>query len=394
MSAAATSPFRQGEEHVERARALFDLARECGDEAERERRLPKRLVDAMCAAGLYRMAAPAAIGGGETDPLTQIEVIEALSRADGAAGWTLMIGIENMGFLGAALAREPAREIYADSGLVVAGALNPLGRARAVPGGYRVTGQWPFASGCEAAQYFWGQCIVLPEGQSEPEPGAPLVLREALIPAAEFEVVDTWQVAGLRGSGSHDVRAADVRIPEERMTAVMQRPLYETGPLFRLPVFSRLAYNKVGVATGIARAALDHFVDLAVHKIPRGSRRALRERPDAQIALAEAEAELRSARAWVFEVVGEMWSHTLAGREIGREEQTLVQLACTHAVSAAARAVEKVHAAAGASANFTASPLERCFRDVHVVGQHIMVSPQWVRQSGRMLLGLPGDIGR
>jgi alkylation response protein AidB-like acyl-CoA dehydrogenase len=385
---------RRGQEHVARVLELMPLARECAEQAERERRLPKRLVDAMCAAGLYRVAAPASLGGGETDPWTQIEVIEALSRADGAAGWTLMIGIENMGFLGAALEPATAREIYRDPGLVVAGALNPLGRARPVPGGFQVSGQWPFASGCENAQYFWGQCLVVPDGASQPDPDARLVLREALLPAADFEVIDTWQVSGLRGSGSHDVRASDVFVPEERMTAVMQRPPHESGPLFRLPVFGRLAYNKVGVATGIARAALDAFVELATSKVPRGSRRTLRERPDAQIALAEAEAELRSARAWVFEVVGQMWRKALEGEAILPEEQTLVQLACSHAASAAVRAVERVHRASGSSANFTASPLERCFRDVQVVRQHIMVSPQWIHQAGRMLLGLPGELGR
>src|SRR5262245_31149250 len=233
----------------ERARALAPLIRDCADEAERERRLPARVAAAMASAGLYRVAAPRSIGGGECDPRTQIETIEIVSAADGAAGWNLMIGIENMGFLGAALPLETARKLYADPGLIVAGALNPLGRAQPVAGGYRVTGQWPFASGCHNADWFWGQCVVTDGDEpARAERGGP-VLREVLIPSTEFQILDTWHVSGLRGSGSHDVAAHDVFVPEERVTAVLQggMRLRETGTLYRYPPFNRLAYNKIGV---------------------------------------------------------------------------------------------------------------------------------------------------
>ena len=376
---------------VARARALGPLIRECADEAERERRLPDRLVDAMAKAGLYRVAAPRSVGGGETHPFEQIRVIEAVSEADGATGWTLMIGIENLGVVGAGFPRPLAQKLFSDPALVVAGALNPLGRADPVDGGFRVSGQWPFASGCENSHYFWGQCIVFEGGERARDERGRVVLREALVPRDEFEIVDTWHVAGLRGSGSHDVAVHDVFVPAERMTAVTREPLYEKGPLFRLPLFSRLAYNKVGVATGIARAAIDHFVRLASEKTPRGSTRLLRERTHAQLAVAEAETLLRSARAFVFDAVGAVWDATAAGGRASAEERALVQLACSHAASAAVDAVERVHAAAGATANFTASPLERCFRDVHVVRQHIMVSPQWAEAAGRMLLGLESN---
>ena len=379
------------EDYVAKARALMPLARECADEAERERQLPKRLVDAMASAKLFRVAAPRSVGGGETHPFEQIRVIEALSEADGAAGWNLMIGIENLGFLGAALAPDVATRIYGDPGLVVAGALNPLGRADPVDGGFRVTGQWPFGSGCQNAQYFWGQCIVYDGDAPARDENGGVVLREALVPSSEFEVLDTWHVSGLRGSGSHDVAIRDVRVPEERMTAVTRRRPHADGPLFRLPPFSRLAYNKVGVATGIARAAIDHFVHLASQKTPRASARLLRDRPTAQIAVADAEAALRSARAFVFEAVGDLWDASVAKRPISRELRALVQLACSYAASAAVRAVEGIHAAAGATANFTSSPLERCFRDVQVVRQHIMVSPQWNQAAGRVLLGLEAN---
>ena len=388
VSATSESSSSPADDPVARARALAPLIREHADQAERERRLPKAVVDAMTAAGLYRVAAPLEVGGLETDPFTQIRVIEAVSEADGATGWNLMIGIEAVGFIGAALSKEVATEVFSDPGLVIAGALNPLGKAVPVDGGFQVTGQWPFASGCQNAQYFWGQCIVQDGDQSARDERGQVVLREIVVPARDFEVVDTWHVAGLRGSGSHDVRVEDVFVPERMMTAVSARGLVASGALFRMPVFSRLAYNKVGVATGIARAAVDHFTALASAKTPRGSRNLLRERATAQLAVAEAEAQLRSARAWVFESLAEIWEIAVAGGHVSKKQRALLQLACSNAAAASIRAVELVHSAAGASANFRSSPLERCMRDVRVVPQHIMVSPQWIEAAGRVLLGL------
>jgi alkylation response protein AidB-like acyl-CoA dehydrogenase len=378
----------------ERARALIPLIRECADEADRERRLPARVARAMAAAGLYKVAAPRSIGGGECDPRTQIETIEIASAADGAAGWNLMIGIENMGFLGAALPLEVARKLYADEGLIVSGALNPLGRATPVDGGYRVTGQWPFASGCHNAGWFWGQCMLTTDAGelAKGETGAP-VLREMLIPSSDFEIRDTWHVSGLRGSGSHDVAASDVFVPEERVTSVLQRGmrLRETGTLYRYPPFNRLAYNKIGVATGIAQAALEHFKALATERQPRGSRKLLREKVSTHLVYADAVASLRSARAYALEAVEEVWRVVEAGGEPGAEQRMHVHLACSHACLAAIHTVELVYAAAGTAANFTSCPLDRCLRDVRVVPQHIMVSPQWKETAGRVLLGLPGD---
>ena len=381
------------EDPVARARELVPLVRENADEAERARRLPQPVADAMALAGLHRMAAPRSVGGGECEPATQIAAIEEISAADGASGWNLMIGIENQGFLGAVLPLETARKLFADPALIVAGALNPLGRARPDDGGLIVSGQWPFASGCHNAGWFWGQCVLMDGDEPARNEAGGAALREVLIPKSDFEILDTWHVSGLRGSGSHDVRVRDVFIPDEYVTAVFSpgMRLRETGTLYRFPPFNRLAYNKVGVATGIARAAIDHFVDLAAQKFRRGSGKPLREKVSVQLAVAEAEARLRSARAFVFDAVGEVWSATEAGRESTPSQRALVHLACSTACTASIEAVEIVHGAAGSAANFTASPLERCLRDVRVVPQHIMVSPQWNEVAGRILLGLEGE---
>jgi alkylation response protein AidB-like acyl-CoA dehydrogenase len=367
---------------LERARGLQPLVRSFADRAETERTLPREVVQALREAGLFRIAVAAEVGGVEATPREQILAIEAISEADGAAGWALMIGVESLGFASAVLQPDVAEEVIAKHPEVIfSGALNPLGHATRAPNGFRASGRWPFASGCLHSDWFWGQCVLEESGKPE--------LLEVLVPRKEFDVLDTWHVAGLRGSGSHDVELRDVFVPERFTTRVGLGRVHAKGALFRLPPFSRLAYNKVGVATGIARGALDAFVELASQRVPRGMSAPLRERRFAQESIAEAETVLRSARAFVLESVEEMWQETCSGRAPSSKQRALVQLACSKAVAASARAVEIVHAAAGTSANMLSSPLERRMRDAHVVGQHIIVSPALIEPASRVLLGLP-----
>jgi alkylation response protein AidB-like acyl-CoA dehydrogenase len=366
------------------------MLRECAEDAERERHLPEHAAEAMARAGLNRIAAPSRIGGAECTPAKQIEIIETISGADGSAGWNLMIGIEIMGAIGAAYPSEIAEKLFSDPALIVSGALNPLGVAIPVAGGFRVTGQWPFASGCHNAHYFWGQCQVRDEDGNPLDDGtAPL--REALVSRDDFEILDTWNVSGLRGSGSHDVVVRDVFVPEENMTAVLFSPPLDSGTLFRLPPFSRLAYNKVGVSTGIARAAIDHFIELAGSHRRRMSGVPLRERPDVQRNVAAAETALRSGRAFVLDAVGDLWETVDAGSEPSHEQRALVHLACSNAASSSVRAVDLVCEVAGTAANLVSNPLERCRRDVRVIPQHITVASQWNDAAARILLGMDSD---
>jgi indole-3-acetate monooxygenase len=370
-----------------RIEALSGLILEHADEAEANRHLNPEVAVAMAQAGLYRVAAPKSTGGGEVHPATQIRVIEAVSELDGSAGWNLMIAIEVMGILASVYPPDVVRRLYADPGLIISGALNPLGRAEKVAGGYLISGQWPFASGIHNAHYFWGQCIVQRNGEAvRDERGVELI--EAMISRDDFEIVDTWDVAGMRGSGSHDVKVDQVFVADEMISRVSRQPGHETGTLYRLPLYSRLAYNKVGVATGIARAAINHFRTLATSKTPRGMVNKLRERTDAQLAIAQAELQLGRARAYVMETTAELWDTVESGQKPTAELRARVQLACAGAVDEAVAAVSRVYSAAGASANFRASPLERCMRDIRVVPQHIMVSPQFNQSAGRVLLGL------
>jgi alkylation response protein AidB-like acyl-CoA dehydrogenase len=370
---------------VVRARALKPIAREAADEAERERRLPARVAAAMAKEGLYRIAAPSWLDGAEASPVTQVRVIEAISEGDGAAGWNVMIGIESFSLVGLAFDRD--LELFADPLTIVCGSTANVGRADRVDGGYRVSGQWSFVSGCHNSQVFTGLVAVHENGQ--PAAGNPVV--HAAVGRDEFEIVDAWNVAGLRGSGSHDVRVDDVFIPERHLGRNMAFPDREKladSPVLRIPLGPRLAYNKIGVGFGIARAAIDAFVDLASGKIPRFSSSKLAERPLAQRAVALAEVRLRAARALVLESAEELWDCVRAHRVFSDKQRALFAIGCADAARACAEAVDTVSEAAGTTANELASPLERCQRDVRVIRQHMTVAPSLIEDGGRVLLGL------
>jgi len=379
------APEPAGTDPVARARALQPLIRESADEAERERRLPARVAEAMAKAGLYRVAAPEEFQGGACDPATQVRSIEAVAEADGSAGWNLMIGIESFGLLSVGFPR--ARELFADPMAVVCSSTAAVGVAERVAGGFRVTGRWPFVSGCHNSHYFAGVTAVYENGGPVPgEPG-----RYAIAAREQIEILDTWHVSGLRGSGSHDVRLEGVFVPTENTLALVPGAFGSrdhSSPVARIPSGSRLAYNKVGVALGIARHALDAFVELASGKVPRFTASKLCERPDAQRALAGAEARLRGARAFVLEAVAGLWDAVVSGRDYSLREKALLQIACCDAVLACAEAVDSVCLAAGTSANPNDSPLERPARDVRVIRQHVTVGPQHLEDAGRVLLGL------
>ncbi|MGI9595205.1 MAG: acyl-CoA dehydrogenase family protein [Acidimicrobiales bacterium] len=376
------------QELITRAIELSPLVRRHADWSNRHRRQHPEVQGALAGAGLHRLAVPEDVGGIGADPVTMIKVIEAVSRADGSAGWALMIGIEGLGVASGYLPPTTISPLLADKpDTIMASALIPLGTATPVGGGYRVRGRWPFASGVHNADRWWGGCVVDDGRGTRPRPTI-----QAMIPRSEITIHDTWNVAGLAGTGSHDVEIDDVFVPNEHTTdALGGRPTTDDA-LFRIPLMARFACNKVGVSTGIARAALDTFIDLAKTKTPRGGRSTLAERPRAQLAIAEAEATLNGGRAWVLEIVEELWDSAVDDRPIGPELHAKLRLSCSNAARAAMEAVDMVHGAAGTTPNAAGHPLDRQFRDVHVVPQQLTVAPHMIETAGRVLLGLEPDL--
>jgi len=359
---------------VERALALEGLVREHADESERERRLHPAVAAGFASAGLYRIAAPRDFFGEEAPPVAQIETIEAISRFDGASGWNLMIGIETFGLVAPGF--EHCRDLIEDPQVILCSSTAAVGRADPVPSGYRISGQWPFVSGCHNAVIF---CATVDLPGIGP--------RYAVVPEPGYEIIDTWRVGGLRGSGSHDVRVEGAFVPEERIIAPIGGVASEC-PLLRFPLGARLAYNKVAVAFGLARAAMDAFVALAEGKIPRFTSTKLGTSPHAQQAAAEAEIRLLRSRALVMEQVAKMWAVVQVAGHITTRERALFQLACSDAVRDCAEAVDVIAEAAGTTANQEGHPLERISRDIRVVRQHTTVAGRNMLDAGRVLLGL------
>ena len=370
--------------HIETAQSLAPLIRRHADEAERIRHLPKPVAQAFARNGLYRLAGTPDIHGADADSMTQIGVIEAASRADGSAGWNLMIGIETFGLIGPGF-KDRCPELIADPMTIMASSTAAVGRAQRDGDGWRVSGQWQFVSGIHNAQIF-GAMVRLYDGDELVEEAN----HYAVVPEGGFEIVDTWHVAGLRGSGSHDVRLDEVYVPNSRIIASIGGN-EATTPQLRLPLGNRLAYNKAAVAIGIARAGIDAFVELATRKQPRFTTRTLRDRPFAQRAVAQAEARLRGARAALLDLTAKNWDTVVKGDEVSARDRALFHIVASDAARAAVETVELLCEAAGTSANRIGEPLERIGRDVRVVRQHATVAPHLMEDAGRTLLGLEAE---
>jgi len=358
-----------------RAEALLPLIREHADESEAQRRLHSAVATAFAASGLYRLGVPLSAGGEGGDPKAQIEVIESASTADGSAGWNLMIGIESFGLIVPGFRN--CKELIQDPLEVICGSTAAVGTAAPDGEGYRINGVWQFVSGCHNAGLF-AATVANPNGAGN---------RYAILTRGQWEILDTWHVGGMRGSGSHDVRVVDAWVPRSQIVAPIGG-VKSDDPLLRFPVGARLAYNKVAVALGIARHAFDFFVELAEGKQPRFSSGKLRERNHAHIAAAEAEVRIVRSRAALMEQVESMWAKNLQGANISTRDRAVFQIVCSDGVRACVEAVDLLADAAGTSANQLGSALERASRDVRVVRQHASVASHHIADGGRALLGL------
>ncbi|HVN83836.1 MAG TPA: acyl-CoA dehydrogenase family protein [Candidatus Binatia bacterium] len=375
---------------IEAARALADGIRERADDIERDRRLPAELVTAMAEAGLFRLCVPRELGGGEVDVATLVRAIEEVAYADGSAGWCVMIAATS-GLVSGYLAPSVAREIYGSVHSISGGVFAPLGKATAVDGGYRVSGRWAFASGCEHCTWLMGGCVVYDDDTPRLLPNGMPNSRMMLFPGSDVQIIDTWTVAGLRGTGSHDMAVGELFVPADRSVALITDRPRESGPLYTFPVFGLLALGIAGVALGIARSAIDELARLAMAKTPSGSRRKLADRAIVQMRVAEAEALLRSARAFLLDTIGETWDAARSEGAISVHQRALLRLAATNAAVTCAKAIDLMYDAGGGSSIYASNPLQRCFRDIHVVTQHMMVGPATYELTGRFFLGLDAD---
>ena len=376
--------------------SLVDMARELGpliqanaDRGERERRLPGETARALTKAGFFRLCRPHQLGGLEVDPITVLEIVEEIARHDGSAAWCAL-NCSVAGVLQSFLAQEGAREIGSAPDGVVNGVFAPSGRALEVEGGYRVNGRWTFVSNCHHCHWLALANIVFKGDTMSEGPTGPEIVT-TWIKASDWGIIDTWDTAGLRATGSHDIEVSEVFVPKHRTFPEPPPEPVSYGPLFRLPIVGLFSVGMAASALGIARAAIDELLRLAGTKTPFGMASTLSTRTTAQIAVCEAMATVRSARALVVEETTCLWEMVQTGTPVTTEQQALLRIAATHATAASAGVVDRMYTAAGGSAVYASSPLQRLLRDVHAITQHVFVAPPTYEPLGKILLGMEPD---
>jgi len=379
---------------VQAAIALRTAIRGYRDELDRAQRLPKALVEQFHAAGFYRLTRPRALGGLQVDPLTYLRVVELLSEAAGSVGWNVCNNnIAQLVSLG--LPEDGVREIYGDGrdDVAIAGtAVQGGGQAVPVDGGYRVTGRWPFGTGCQESGWMLGSFQILDGGEPRRSPDGTSVYWRGVFARSEAQIVEgSWDVSGLRATGSFDWTVDDVFLPERRTMVHAGVPLdnqwsHWPGISYALPAQAWVGPHHSAVITGIARAGIDALIELAAEKTPRG-----RDSPQVQDAIGRADAVLNAGRAYRTAMIIELWNTVAAGEETTIEQRARCRLAAVHAADSARQAMDLMFRHGGSTSYRRDSRLAECWRDLQVVGQAVTLMPEWYPMGGRVFLKMdPG----
>jgi indole-3-acetate monooxygenase len=380
---------------VRAAAGLHAELRRYKDQLEQEQRLPAPLVEQLRAAGFYRMIIPRSLGGLQADPLTYTRVVELLSEGCGSVGWNLANNsIGQLVTLG--LPDEGVQEVHGQGApsSIAGTAVQGGGHAAAVPGGYRVTGHWTFGSGCQEASWMLGSFEVLDDGKPRcGADGRPLYWR-GVFPKSEAEIIPgSWDVAGLRGTGSFDWTVKDVFLPERRSMQHAGIPLDNQwsrwpGVTYALPTQCWVGPHHSSVITGIARAGINALIELAIEKTPRGRTFRLGDNPQVQNDVGRADAILNAGRGYRSAMIREIWDTIADGRTTTLEQRVRCRLASTHAADCAREAMDLMYRHGGSTSFKRASRLAESWRDLQVVGQTVTIGPEWYPICGRGLMGM------
>jgi indole-3-acetate monooxygenase len=367
--------------------SIEPLISDLRDQMEAQRRMPAPLVQAMMEAGVFRMAVPRAYGGGELDPMTQVRVVEELSRMEGSVGWLAMIGAAG-GTMAAFLDPPVAQRLFGNVDSVFAGQLRPPQHAELVEGGFRVSGRYRFASGCQHASMMTCGCVLYEDGKPLLRDDGQQKARVMLIPSSKVTIVDTWDTTGMRGTGSHDFVVDDVFVPAEESVSVLERPRV-SGRLYRFAPIYLVCH--AGVPLGIARGALDYVLELCGRKELMPSRQLLRDDTHTQETVAWAEASVAATRNYVYGTLEDLWETLCKGDAASVNQRAQYRMMMVHCHQAAKQVISVLYDLAATSAIFRSHPLERYMRDIMTACQHRVVHPRMYRPAGRMLLGLDPD---
>ena len=378
-----------GLDYLRRAQALGPQLEAAAEEIERRRELPAAIVEALIEQGLFHLLLPLTLGGAELPPAAYVAVIEEVAKHDASVAWCLGQAC-GCTMTSAYLDPEVAHQIFGGrAGIVAWGPPGPA-EARAVPGGYRLTGTWSFASGSHHATWLGAHVAILVSDRTpQLRPDGGPVVRTLLFPKASASFTDIWHVIGLRGTGSDSYTVTDLFVPETH--AVLRdadaRPR-QPGALYAFSSSNIYASGFAGVALGIARSALDAFVELARDKIPRGANRTLRDNSLIQAQVSQSEARVCAARAFLLGSLDEIWRDVSGSKRLTADHNTTIRLASTWAIHQAREVVDTAYHAAGATAIFESNPFERRFRDIHTVIQQYQGRQAHFETVGQALLGL------
>jgi alkylation response protein AidB-like acyl-CoA dehydrogenase len=374
------------------ARDLAPAICAAAGEIERTRRITEPLLEELHEARLFRMLYPRSVGGDEVKPAIYIDAVGELARADGSVGWCVSIA-NSIGLFAPYLDLEAARKVFGDKRATCAWGPPNDCRGVAVPGGYRVTGRWDFASGCRHATWMGAHgTVVEPGGSLRLNDAGRPVVRTWLFPVEDAVLLDNWDPIGLRGTASESYTVEDLFVPEE-FTGTREDPTLrrEPGPLYAFPQQTLYSVGIASVALGIARGMLDAFVELAQRKTPRGTGR-LADNAVIQAEVAGAEARLGAARCYLIDTVSEIYRRAGPSAPIDVTDRARARLAGSHAITSAVAVAGYTYKAAGVDAIFPGSPFERHFRDIHTLSQQIQSRDAHYETVGQVLLGNPPEV--
>ncbi len=349
-----------------------------------ERRLPTAVFNALADAGLFRLWLPRALGGPQLSPIDFMSVVEAASMLDGSIGWLVGNG-GGISRTGGYLPEPVAREIFSDPRAFVVSATGAVGEAQKAEGGYRVTGRWPFGSGAHHASHFMALASTKDANGNDEPPRFHYFRRSDVV------IHDTWRVSGLRATGSCDFEVCDLFVSAHHSHDFIGAGPTQDGCVYRLPAVSAFAWTVGTVPLGIARGAMNAFVELASRTARHGQSMTMRDREIVQSNFGRADALHRAARAFLISAATELIA---ALEEDGLrliEARAVFRTACTHAAETALRIADILASEAGTGSMLESSPIERYIRDIQAATKHIAMTPNNYLVSGRVGLGLdPG----
>jgi indole-3-acetate monooxygenase len=374
---------------------LLDVARSYRTRilAEREhiehgRRVPDDLARDLARDGFFRISLPRPYGGLDLAPTEAIEILEEFAQSDASVAWCIWNG--NSHWIATQLSPEVVRTVHADADTITANSTRTSGTAEVVDGGYRVNGRWSMVSGCQLASWMVLLCVVHADRKPKLAAAGLPESRFMLLPASQCEIIDTWTVGGLRGTGSHDVVVRDVFVPLA-FAAGYTDPHVLPDLRYRIPPFSRVIPGLGSMALGIARSAIECFKDVAGAKTPERTRQMLCHNPGAQVRVSQAESLVRSSRLFLLDSLERLWRTLVTTGDVSMEARAEARLAASHAVASAVQAVDLLYIGAGASSLYVGCPLEQAFRDVHAITLHIGVHPRVMESTGRVLFSLESE---